>query len=63
MGGSSSDAFDISIATEFMSKAQTAVTSFWSSNQTAIMSVLGVVVVVTLIWVGVKLFKRATGKA
>lgn len=61
--GDSSDAFDISIASEFMTKAKTAVTSFWSTNQTAIMTILGVVVVVTLIWVGVKLFKRATGKA
>lgn len=61
--GDAVTAFDTTLATEFMSKAEATITGFWSSNQTAIMAVLGIVVVLTLVWLGVKLFKRATGKA
>lgn len=63
MLGDAATAFDTSLATEFLGKAEATITSFWSSNQTAIMSVLGIVVVLTLTWLGIKLFKRATGKA
>lgn len=55
--------FDTSIATTFLTKAQAAITGFWTSNQTAILTVLGIIVGLSVLWMIVKIVRKATGKA
>lgn len=55
--------FDTSIASSFLTKAEAAITGFWTSNQTAILTVLGIIVGLSVLWMVVKIVRKATGKA
>lgn len=55
--------YDITVVNEVATKLQTTLETFWTQNKTAILAVIGIIVIVSLIWLVVKLFKRSTGKA
>lgn len=53
---------DITPATGVLTKMQTAVESYWTSAEPFIVAIIGIVVVASLIWAGVRLFKGGTSK-
>lgn len=55
--------FDTTLATQFLTKAEAAITSFWTSNQTAILTILGIIVGLSVLWMIVSIVRKATGKA
>lgn len=54
---------DLTFATDIMTSLSTAVTTFLTSAKPFLITILGVVVVVTLAWVAVKWFRKGTNKA
>jgi di/tricarboxylate transporter len=59
----SANGFDIDVVKDVADKLETTLENFWTQNQDAILAVIGIIVVLTLIWLVVKLFKRSTSKA
>lgn len=55
--------FDTTLATQFLTKAETAITGFWTTNQTAILAILGIIVGLSVLWMIVSIVRKATGKA
>lgn len=55
--------YDIAVVTEVSTKLKDTLTNFWTDNKESILAVIGIIVVFTLIWLVVKLFKRSTSKA
>lgn len=52
----------ITPATDVLTKMQTALTSYWDAAQPFIVAIVGIVVVVALIWAGVRLFRGGASK-
>lgn len=63
MGESTGTAFDFSIATDFLANAQTTISSFWTTNKTTILAIIGFAVGLSLLWFGYRLWKKVTNKA
>lgn len=61
--GSGDSTIDLTFATDLMTSLSTAVTSFLTAAKPFLITILGVVVVVTLVWVAVKWFRKGTNKA
>lgn len=55
--------FDVSIASQFLTKASSAITTFWTDNQATILTILGIIVGLSVLWMIVKIFRKATSKA
>lgn len=60
-GGTSK--IDTTMAEHFMDEMETAVKAYWTAVEEPLYYILGLVVVLTLIWLGIKLFRRATRSA
>lgn len=55
--------YDISLASDFLTKAQTAITTFWTDNKVAILAILGFIVSFSILWLCVKLWGKVSRKA
>lgn len=53
---------DITGATTVLTKMQTAVESYWTAAQPFVIAIVGIAVVVSLIWAGLRLFRGGTSK-
>lgn len=62
-GESNANAIDTTLATTALSDMSTAVQGYFTAAVPYLVSILGVALVVTLIWVAFKLIKRGTNKA
>lgn len=57
------DGYDITVVNEVATKLKDTLETFWTSNKASILAILGIIVILTLIWLVVKLFKKSTNKA
>lgn len=62
MGEGSSDAIDISSATSGLEQLGDAMSSYWETAQPIVLSVIGIALVATLLWVGYKLIRKGANK-
>lgn len=60
--GGSSNAIDISSATSGLTQLGDAVSSYWEAAQPIVLSVIGIALVATLLWVGYKLIRKGANK-
>lgn len=61
-GSSSTNAIDVELATDAIEEMQTAVSTYWTAAQPVVLSVLGIALVATLIWLGFKLIRKGSNK-
>lgn len=61
-GSGSTNAIDVELATDAIEQMQTAVSTYWTAAQPVVLSVLGIALVATLIWLGFKLIRKGSNK-
>lgn len=61
--GGAATAYDMSIISDISGKLDATLTSFWTNQKEVILTVVGLIVVFSLIWLVAKLWKRGTSKA
>lgn len=61
-GSGSTNAIDVELATDAIEEMQTAVSTYWTAAQPVVLSVLGIALVATLIWLGFKLIRKGSNK-
>lgn len=60
--GGGNTSFDTTSAAGFMERASKTITDYWTAVESYVYTIVGVAVVVSLIWVGWKLFRKGTSK-
>lgn len=53
---------DVTAATDVLNKLQNALNTYWEAAQPFVVAIVGIVVVASLIWAGVRLFRGGTSK-
>lgn len=61
-GSGSTNTIDVELATDAIKEMQTAVSTYWTAAQPVVLSVLGIALVATLIWLGFKLIRKGSNK-